>query len=224
MKTKTVRVEVEAAGNLALNLLTPLQGELKILKDENYEKLKHEIVEDGFSFAFSVWESEDDGKIYILDGHQRLETLKRMASEGYSVPAVPVNFVEAKDIKQAMRKLLAAASNYGTMQKDGLLEFLELAEIDHEELVMSFQFSDLNLESLFEDISIDPVQTEEKIADISPLPSVQSQVRMVQLFFNSETQPEFLQKTAKLQELGEYGNLTDTVMGVIREAFDRLKK
>lgn len=244
-KKKTVRIEVNAGGTLGLPLLNPLQGKLKSLSDENYEKLKKEIVEDGFSFAFSVWESKDDGKTYILDGHQRLTALTKMQKEGYTVPEVPVNFVQARDLKQAMRKLLAGASQYGKIEKDGLAEFLERAQITTDELVASFNFADLDIQQFVSssedltDIAADlgqdmmvvgegvPMPKDEAPTKNSPPPippSSQSQVRLVQLFFNSETQPEFLKMCAKLQEVGEYENLTDTVMGVVREAYKSLGK
>ena len=55
-----------------INKLKPLQGKLKKLSDSNYEKLKTEILETGFSEPISVW--DDNGTLRILNGHQRLAT------------------------------------------------------------------------------------------------------------------------------------------------------
>ena len=124
MKTdKTIQIAVQLKDRLSIDLLKPLQGDLKVLSDENYAKLKAEILADGFSFAIHVWEDEAKNTIYILDGHQRYETLKRMKKEGYKVPEVPVVFVDAEDIEHAKRKLAAAASQYGTFNQDGAEKF-----------------------------------------------------------------------------------------------------
>jgi hypothetical protein len=47
---ETVKIECQGAGALALNLLNPMQGELKTLSTDNFEKLKKEILKDGFSY------------------------------------------------------------------------------------------------------------------------------------------------------------------------------
>jgi hypothetical protein len=248
---KTVRVEVEKTGSLALNLLTPLQGDLKVLDKENYEKLKLEILTDGFSFSVSVWENPKDGKIYILDGHQRYATLVKMKEEGYIIPQVPVEFVKAKDMKQALRKLLAAAGQYGRATEDGLHEIIKRASISPEELMSKFNFNELNLAAFTEKVLLPGGPDEDDInkylgkddgkgmvvggdeapkfagkPDYKPDDSmpVSGQVRMVQLFFNGETQPEFLQKIQKLQEHHKCNNLTDAVLEVVREAFKALGK
>jgi len=120
---KEVKIAVKSKDTLSIDLLTPLQGDLKILPDENYKKLKAEILEDGFSFALHVWEDLTTATIYILDGHQRYQTLNRMKKEKYSVPEVPVVFVEANDLDHAKKKVLAAASQYGEFNQQGAEKF-----------------------------------------------------------------------------------------------------
>lgn len=153
---KKVEIKVTAAGEVGLDDLNPLQGNLKTLSDERFDKLKHEIITDGFSFAFSIWENPSDAKLYILDGHQRFETLSRMRSQGFSIPLLPVNYVEADDLKHAMRKLLAAASQYGEVQEDGLAEFLKKASINVDEFIQSFNFNEINTDQLIKEINAEP--------------------------------------------------------------------
>ena len=81
-----IKVKVKTKDVLSISYLNRLQGDLKILTDENYKKLKNEILTEGFCFAIHVWENKEDAKIYILDGTQRLETLTRMKDEGYKIP------------------------------------------------------------------------------------------------------------------------------------------
>ena len=259
---KKIRIECEGVGTLALSMMNPLQGDLKTLSKENYEKLKHLILTEGFSFPFNLWENPDDAQFYILDGHQRKFTLEKMRDEeGYSVPELPFNWVKAPTLEGAKRKLLAAASQFGTVNKAGVLEFLSDMSITAEDILASFNMPEVSLPDIVvEKFSLNEVdenditfvvdapppppqaispRTEkvegpgpttpppamEPIQAPPPMPTENvSMVRMVQLFFNKDTQAEFLQKAQKLQEMYETANLTDTVLEVIREAFDSIGK
>lgn len=69
-----------------------------------------------------------------------------MKEEGIKIPAqIPVNLVEAKNIKEAKLKLLSLTSNYGNVSTDGLKEFMKEADIGLDE-IDNFNFSDINLE------------------------------------------------------------------------------
>ncbi len=52
--------------------------------------------------------------------------------------------VEAKDKKEAKRKLLSAAATYGSLESQGLYEFMQDAEIAMDELVEDFNFSEID--------------------------------------------------------------------------------
>ena len=60
----TVKINCQAAIEIALEDLTPLQGELKELTDANSKKLKRSILKHGITFPFFVWQSE--GKNYVI--------------------------------------------------------------------------------------------------------------------------------------------------------------
>ncbi len=79
-----IKIAVRGAGTLPLDEFTEFQGELKSLSKLAYESLKNEIIENGFSFTIHIW--INDGKNYILDGHQRLRTVKKMVKEGCECP------------------------------------------------------------------------------------------------------------------------------------------
>src|SRR5262249_60939006 len=108
---KTIAIRCTAAVNLQLRELTPLQGELKELRGGNFEKLKQIILKHGITFPFFIWQS--DGENYILDGTQRDRVLKRMANDGYGVPALPCALIQAKNRKEAAEKILLISSQYG---------------------------------------------------------------------------------------------------------------
>ena len=55
-----------------------LQGNLKELSKESFNKLKTSIVKNGFLMPFHVWEN---GKTWILDGHHRKRALEELQKD-----------------------------------------------------------------------------------------------------------------------------------------------
>lgn len=236
---KVVRIECKSAGTLALHLLEPLQGELKSLSKEDYERLRNEIIKDGFSEPLSVWEDPGSGKTFILNGHQRHRVLKALKEEGWEVPPVPVSYVEASDIAKAKHKLLALASQYGKVEQQGLYEFVSQAGITIEDLATDFKFPEIDIQSFIENFFVDKEAeqavsgaVEEKVLPDSTavrgeapegvdstidLPV--SPVKQVQLFYNEDEQKEFIDKADKLQSVLGKDNMSDTIMELLREAY-----
>lgn len=228
---KVLKIACQGAGALSIDLIQPLQGDLKSLSKENYERLRAEIERDGFSFPFAVWENPADGGLYILDGHQRRETLVRMRKDGWEIPEVPIVFVEADDIKQAKHKLLAAASQYGKVESDGLLEFIG-NDFLADDLVSHFNFPEIDIKALSlehlqsvmgSDTEVDETVKVEAYERAKSLPD-EEQVRQVAVFFNGKTHPEFMTMIAKIQQVKGLKNLSDTLLEVTREAFAALGK
>lgn len=147
-KTNKARVVIACKGadSLALKQLEPFQDNLKILTAANYNMLKDEIIRDGFSEPISVWKHK--GKFFILNGHQRVDALTRMQKEGHVIPDLPVSYIEAQDIAQAKRKVLALTSQYGTMTKTGLIDFAKNSKIDLDEVKNCFVYPGINMEGL----------------------------------------------------------------------------
>jgi hypothetical protein len=130
-------ITVECGGELVdMGLLKPFQGDLKTLHKSEYQKLRTSIIEFGVTFPFMVWK-DADANHWIIDGHQRLFTLKRMkAEEGATIPAlVPVVFVNAADFKQAREKVLLASSAYGKMDEESLYKYLAESDIAWDDVV-----------------------------------------------------------------------------------------
>ena len=142
-----------------LEELHDFQNEMKTLSTENYLKLRREIEEVGFSFAVHVWESV--GKLYILDGHQRVACVRRMLSETpLERVLIPIVKVSAKDYAEAKRKVLGAASQYGEFQSDGLLKTLNEANLDIPDAFEHFNLPTVNFSDLiplkFEEKTVEP--------------------------------------------------------------------
>lgn len=140
---KVIEIKCTGADALDIKDIEPFQGNLKDLSKENYEKLKKEIFELGFSEPISVWKNKE--KIYCLNGHQRLRTLRMMQEEGVLVPKIPVNYIQSKDIKEAKKKVLALTSQYGNMTSEGLYEFMNDSGLTMEEISASFRFPEIDL-------------------------------------------------------------------------------
>lgn len=149
-----MKVEIKCKGSSTARLdeLKPLQGNLKDLSDKNYEKLKNEILELGFSAPFFCWSlrnGEGRKKIDLLDGHQRLIALTEMSTEGIEMPEeFPIVDIDAKNKKEAMKKVLAISSNYGTMTKKGLQGFMNDAGLEIDEVTESFTFDAIDFEDM----------------------------------------------------------------------------
>lgn len=130
MEKLEIRIECEGASTLPIFQLNEMQGELKSLSEIDYERLKLQILDEGFSFTIHVWRDEAQARFYILDGHQRVRTLRKLIEEGYTCPYLPVSFVHAVDYDSAKRKLLGAASQFGKVESQGLYEYLDGMSID----------------------------------------------------------------------------------------------
>ena len=141
---KIVRIACEGAGKLALDDLLPFQGELKSLAEEDFMRLRDRILANGFTSPIHVWRNE--GKNFILDGHQRVRTLSEMRKLGYAVPTLPVDYIEAESYRKAKDVLLSHASQFGRVERDGLYEFVIDAGIDPGALA-GFRLPEIDLPS-----------------------------------------------------------------------------
>lgn len=120
-----MEIKIACEGNTLVSLaeLSNLQGELKTLSEADYVKLRNSITEFGFSFPVFFWQDKE-GKKWILDAHQRIRTLNKMQSEGWTIPKLPADPIYADNKTEAKKKLLLLNSRYGQMTDTGLADFL----------------------------------------------------------------------------------------------------
>ena len=144
MNNKTIHIACTTADTLPLDELEPFQGELKSLSSVEFAKLRRAIVETGFAFPIYIWKSPEN-VCFILGGHQRVRVLKQLRdAEGFIIPPVPVVFVEAENIVQAKRRILQDASQFGTVERQGLYEFMSEAALSITELDDFFKLPEIN--------------------------------------------------------------------------------
>jgi hypothetical protein len=132
-----IKIKVEGAGLLGLDKFEEFQGDLKTLDEESYQSLRKVIIRDGVTFVPHIW-IQDDCDIkhhYILDGHQRIKTIRRMMKEdGFICPYLPYAETKAESFHRAKEILLTAASQYGKVTPKGLFEFMTENEIEIEDI------------------------------------------------------------------------------------------
>lgn len=117
--------------------LLPFQGDLKDLKDENFHKLRKEIINEGFGAPIYVW--QNNGVNHILDGHQRQRVIKHLVEqEKYENFDIPIVYILDDSFDKAKKRLLSYVSMYGTLNNDGLYEYMFDAKIEMKELEERF--------------------------------------------------------------------------------------
>ena len=130
-------INCTGSDTIELHELTEFQGELKERSAGDIEKIIKSIKKHGFSFPFFVWAHATENGNYInhvLDGHGRLEALKKLESEGEEIPALPCVYVSAENEAEAKEKLLKLNSQYGHMTAESVAAFLDGLEIDFNDL------------------------------------------------------------------------------------------
>lgn len=125
-----IRITCKGAGTVPLEQVKGIQGNLKTINRKNLEKLKNRILKSGFNVPYHVW--EHDGQHYLLDGHQRTRALLELQAQGYAVPPLPYDNIEADNLQDAKDKLLAISSQYGEFTMEGLREFTMGMEVDQD--------------------------------------------------------------------------------------------
>jgi hypothetical protein len=148
---KTIKINCESNKYLNLEELNSFQGDLKDLMEIDYQRLKKDIITNGFVDPFNVWFY--DSKWFILDGHQRVRVLTKMKSEGYTIPELPVTVVKAETYKQAKQIVLSLSSNYGTMTTQGLYEFVQTAGLNYDDL-NNYRLPEINLDKFAEEFGV----------------------------------------------------------------------
>lgn len=217
---KVIEVKVQGADLLDIKDMVPIQGALKSLSTQRKDELKREIVKEGFKFAFNIWKDGKENK--ILGGTQRWTALQELRKEGVVVPKLPVNWIKAKNLKDAKKTILDDIRRYGKVTEQGMMDFLSDHLLTPEELA-EMDFGDFNVVDFIEKhmVTVDDLAIDEGAHLDVPsggTSDVYSQVRMVQLFFNETTQKEFLEKIETLQKHFNTNNVTDTVLEVVRES------
>ena len=130
-----LRVSCDTKLRIPLDELHGIQGNLKSMTPENRVKFRNLILKDGISFSLHVWkqvESIDDKAVikwWVIDGHGRVDLLREMREDGFTVPAIPCVEIEAADFRDAKTRVLSASSSFQHIEPDELNEFLRSMDL-----------------------------------------------------------------------------------------------
>lgn len=136
---KAISIKVQASQYVDYKELNHFQGDLKSISKEKFQDLKDSLIKEGLPLALHIW-IDNNGKKWTLDGHHRVLAFKALESEGYFIPPIPVNIVEAKSKKEAAKIVMIANSRHARMDETSLSNFmiemdLQLPEIELLDLI-----------------------------------------------------------------------------------------
>jgi hypothetical protein len=139
-----IAITCSGSGWANINDLLSFQDELKLLPAKLYTKLKNSILRYGFSAPIFVWKNMNK----ILDGHQRVLTIKKMLSEGFNLDnnKLPIVDIEAKDEKEAKKKVLLFVSQYGQTTEQRLYDYLGLNELEFSDMKDEIEIPNIDME------------------------------------------------------------------------------
>lgn len=182
---------------------------------EAVDKVAQSIKDFGFRVPIVV-----DENMIVLAGHTRLK-----AAEIIGLKKVPIH--QAIDLSDAQKKAFRIADNkigeFADWDKDLLSkEFQALAEMDFDLTSTAFDYDSI------EKITSDIIEFDEPINEIESenidLENIQqSNIRMVNLFLDTETEPEFRMMCEALQNSWGSENITSTTYEAVKIAYENIQ-
>ena len=170
-------------------------------KNLNYDKVAKSIKEYGFQQPIVV-----DKDMSIIVGHTRYEAAKRLDLKTVPVVIADLDPLKAKAYRIADNRLNEDSKwDFSILNK----EFTDLMD-NHFDLD-NLGFDNKELENL---ITFEPeFKTDDDVPEMEDLDQdiMPSQVRMVQLFLDSETEPKFKEMLEFLKDKYKTNSITDTV-------------
>ncbi len=197
---------------LELNKIKPYENNPR--KNLNYDKVAKSIKDFGFQQPIVV-----DKDMSIIVGHTRYEAAKRL-----DLKTVPVVIADLPPLKAKAYRIADNRLNEDSKWDFSLLnkEFTDLMD-NHFDLD-NLGFDNKELENL---ITFEPeFKTDDSTPDIEDLDQdmIPSQVRMVQLFLDSETEPKFKEMLEFLKDKYKTNSITDTVYKAVENENYNLKE
>jgi ParB-like chromosome segregation protein Spo0J len=130
--------------------LEAYQGEFKKEKPDLIDKLAEEIKNHGFNAPVFIWANHPSKKPALLDGHQRLKALEKLASKGLYLPddKLPVVSIFAKDDAEAWQKIIEYNSQYSEINNSVMIEMIGTYSLDMINIPIELTTSDLEKEMI----------------------------------------------------------------------------
>ena len=146
---KVIKIACKTKDTIDWHIITPLQGNYKKRTPEQKNKLCRLIIKRGIRFPSFI--SKVKNTIYGIDTHGRLLAYEELETRGYTIPPIPVVYINAKDKKEAKQLLLECDSKYGNVTQEGFEAFIEDLDVSAflNETDMSDFFNGLEIPGIF---------------------------------------------------------------------------
>lgn len=160
-----IKIICNAADCISLEDLSNFQGEIKKISKKNLSKLKESIIKYGFSAPIFVWKHR--GKNFIIDGHQTIKAIKALKLSGYTIPPLPVAFIEAENKAEAKEKLLQITSQYGEYDLEALDSWInDIDEIIRDSIRLVDSSLNIKKKTTSKDENVSFIDSITKIGDV----------------------------------------------------------
>ena len=128
---------------------------MDLKNDYHSEKIKQSILKHNYASPIHVW--DDNGQLYAVDGHLRMDLLKELKSEGADIPnKLPVVFLDLPDRETAVKYLLEVFNTKSNpINQDSLNQWMEELDVTLEELDVSMDDLHVEIEDNMDDYADD---------------------------------------------------------------------
>ena len=116
-------IEVFNLGGLPtapLDSFLELQEDFKKSDPDKLSKLQMLIITRGFKYAFKAWQ-DPDGKLWIIDAHQRRKALLALRKSGFTIPEIPYEPIFAAAKKEAVDEIAPCSASTWVMRSRPLI-------------------------------------------------------------------------------------------------------
>ena len=137
---------------------------MDLKNDYHSEKVKQSILKNSYASPIHVW--DDNGQLYAVDGHLRMDLLKELKSEGADIPdTLPVVFLDLPDRETAVKYLLEVFNTKSNpINQDSLNQWMEELDVTLEELDVSLDDLHVEIEDNMDDYADDDLSKNDELA------------------------------------------------------------
>lgn len=184
-------------------------------KNKDIDKIASSILEFGFQQPIVI-----DKNNVIIVGHSRYEASKKLGLNKVPVLKADLSEAQSKAYRIADNKLNELSDWDNELLS---LELKELDSLDYDKDILGFNENDYNFILKEIDPVFQPANNQIQNIDIGEIKAPNSQVRMVQLFLDSSTEPKLKEMIDHLKNIYKIDNLTDTVYKAVENEYNNSK-
>ena len=146
--------------------------------DYHSEKIKQSILKHNYASPIHVW--DDNGQLYAVDGHLRMDLLKELKGEGVNIPdKLPVVFLDLPDRETAVKYLLEVFNTKSNpINQDSLNQWMEELNVTLEELDVSLDDLHVEIDDNIDDYADDDLSKDNE-SEMPKKPKIEIELETV---------------------------------------------